>query len=266
MEKSRPLKNYHTHTFRCKHAAGEVRDYAAAALEHNISVLGISDHTPLPDNRWLSVRMHRDELDGYLTAIATARNEFPGLAILAGLECDYFPEYHDYYKEELLGRYGLDYLIAGTHFFTVDGSFRGAHSGIMGRSELKAYTAATVKTIESGLFTFISHPDMFGMFYLQWDKEAEAAAREILGAAADNHIALELNTFGLRKNPVLSGGVERAVYPLPQFWELAAGYDIRVVVNSDAHSPAEVAEGIEPCLRQAAGWGLTAADFSYLET
>jgi histidinol-phosphatase (PHP family) len=265
MKNQRSLKNYHTHTFRCKHAVGDARDYARAALEHGVTVLGITDHTPLPDNRWHSVRMRMDELDGYLDAIAAAGAEYPALTVLAGLECDYFKEYHNFYKEELLGRRGLDYLIAGTHFFRVNGVFKGAHGGVMGKPELGAYTAACVMAIESGLFTFISHPDIFGMFYVEWDEEARAAAGDILAAAAAHRVALEINSYGLRKPPLAAGEEQRPMYPLPAFWELAAEYDIRVVINSDAHTPADVAAGIAECGLLARKLGLRRADLSYLE-
>jgi len=261
----RPLKNYHTHTYRCKHAIGDIDDYAKAALTGGITVLGFTDHTPLPDNRWLSVRMHMDELEEYLAAITKAQKQYQGLTILSGLECDYFKEYHNFYKEELLDKWGLDYLIAGTHFFKTNGVFKGAHGEITGRRELKAYAAACIKAIESGLFTFITHPDIFGMSYLKWDKEAQAVSKDILTAAAHNGVALEINSYGLRKKRVHTEQGERPVYPILQFWELAADYKVEVVANSDAHTPAEVAGGIEHCLQLAADWGLSLADLSYLE-
>lgn len=71
------MNNYHTHTWRCKHASGTVSDYAREAEKAGINILGISDHTPLPDNRWLRVRMEMNELDPYLSEIDTAAEEFP---------------------------------------------------------------------------------------------------------------------------------------------------------------------------------------------
>ena len=48
--------NFHTHTFRCKHAKGDVDDYCRRALELGMETLGFSDHTALPDDRWLVAR------------------------------------------------------------------------------------------------------------------------------------------------------------------------------------------------------------------
>ena len=67
------VKNYHTHTWRCKHASGDVDDYCRAAVEQGLSVLGLSDHAALPDDRWPGVRMNFDELSSYCHAIDVAR-------------------------------------------------------------------------------------------------------------------------------------------------------------------------------------------------
>jgi histidinol-phosphatase (PHP family) len=261
----RNLKNYHTHTFRCRHAAGDVPDYARAALANGITVLGFTDHTPLPDNRWRSIRMHMDELDEYVTAMKAARTHYPGLTVLSGMECDYFKEYRDFYKQELLGKRGLDYLTAGVHFFKTNGVFKGAHGEVTGKPELRAYAGACIKAIESGLFTFLSHPDLFALSYVEWDREAQAVSKDILAAAEQNNVALEINSCGLRREPVRTEQGTRPAYPLFQFWELAADYQIEVVVNSDAHTPEDVAHGIEHCLQLAATLGLCLADLSYLE-
>ncbi len=38
--------DFHTHHERCGHAKGKVRDYIEAAIERNLSLIGISDHSP----------------------------------------------------------------------------------------------------------------------------------------------------------------------------------------------------------------------------
>ena len=62
-------RNYHTHTYRCQHATGDVIDYAKAAIDGGLTTLGMSDHAALPDNRWNNVRMSMPELDDYEEAI-----------------------------------------------------------------------------------------------------------------------------------------------------------------------------------------------------
>ena len=88
-------QNLHTHTFRCKHAKGTPLDFAKAAAEHGLSVLGMTDHTPFPDDRVIMIRMAVAELDDYIREVREAQAAYPDLKILLGLECEYFPEFDD---------------------------------------------------------------------------------------------------------------------------------------------------------------------------
>jgi histidinol-phosphatase (PHP family) len=206
--------------------------------------------------------MHSDELKDYVFSIRKARLQFPRLKILCGMECDYLKEYHNFYQEELLGKWELDYLIAGVHFFSNYGSWGSVNGGITNKHELKSYARAVISAMDSGLFSFISHPDMFANSYLEWDAEARAVSRDILAAASCCGVLLEINSYGLRKEKVISRGGERAMYPLLEFWKLAKEYKIKAIVNSDAHSPQELREGIEECTEFAIKLGLALADFS----
>ena len=40
------IANYHTHTWRCRHADGTEREYVETAIEAGLKILGFSDHTP----------------------------------------------------------------------------------------------------------------------------------------------------------------------------------------------------------------------------
>ena len=40
------IANYHTHTWRCRHADGTEREYVETAIEAGFKILGFSDHTP----------------------------------------------------------------------------------------------------------------------------------------------------------------------------------------------------------------------------
>ncbi|HOV64555.1 MAG TPA: PHP domain-containing protein, partial [Spirochaetia bacterium] len=64
--------NLHTHTYRCKHAVGDVPDYLTCAEAAGITTLGFSDHTPYPDGRWKDLRMDYSELDDYARVLSEA--------------------------------------------------------------------------------------------------------------------------------------------------------------------------------------------------
>lgn len=259
------LRNYHSHTYRCNHAEGDAVDYAREAVKQGLTVLGVTDHTPLPDGRWSGMRMALSELPEYLDAIKLAQEAYSELRILKGMECEWAEEYHSFYEEELLGRCELDYLILGTHFFPCNGSWCGSHSGIYNAERLRAYTEHLIRSMESGLFAMVAHPDLFGLAYLEWDENTEACTRDILKAAEELQIPLEINGYGFRKRPIDTPSGPRPAYPWLPFWELAADYDIRVVVNSDAHTPAEVGASLKEGLQMAQMLGLKTANLEHLE-
>ena len=256
--------NYHTHTFRCQHASGDVADYCATAVDAGLTVLGMSDHTPLPDGRWPQVRMTMDELPDYMSAIDRARESVPELTLLRSMECEYTPDYVAFYEDVLLGQYGCEYLIGAVHFFPHKGEWERAFGGPTTPAILRSYTDYMIKTMDSGLFAFQAHPDVFANAYLTWDAEAEACSRAILDAAVDLSMPLEVNAYGFRKPAVVTPEGERAPYPLRQFWELASEYDISVTVNSDAHRPEDIVARMDDALALVKEFDLTMADFSAL--
>ena len=42
--------NFHTHTYRCKHATGDILDYLEQAKKDGCKALGFSDQCPLPQD------------------------------------------------------------------------------------------------------------------------------------------------------------------------------------------------------------------------
>lgn len=233
--------NFHTHTFRCKHAKGDAVDYCQYAQDHGMETIGFSDHTPLPDDRWISARMPVAQLDDYVTAVHRAQREFPDLRVLLGMECEYVPKFHAFYEDELFGKRDFDYLVGGPHFFTDDyGSWTGTYGGTVDAKSLKDYARYVSEMIESGLFAFIAHPDLFGNCYKHWDANTISASRDIFEAAAECDVGLEINALGFRKIAKKKLFNPYPLYPWPPFWELASEYDVKVIVNADAHRPTDL--------------------------
>lgn len=259
------MKNYHTHTFRCNHAEGEVVDYAKIAVERGVAVLGIADHTPLPDNRWLFMRMSSSQLPTYIRAIDEAQAKYRELTILKSMECEWAPEYHNYFKEVLLGECNLDYLVLGCHFFTYNGGWVSSHLDIHDAKHLVAFTKFLIQSMQSGLFSLVAHPDLFGLTYPIWDENTTSASKDILAAAEGLKIPLEINGYGLMEKFVKTPSGTRNAYPWLPFWELARDYEVTVVVNSDAHHPEKVDMGLKEGEEFAQKLGLTLANLDHLE-
>ncbi len=235
------LKNFHTHTYRCGHATGNVSDFVKSALQNNITHLGISDHVPLPDGKW-DIRMPYKELPEYVRDIEEAQESNSEIKIYKSAECDYAQEYVNYFKEELLGKYKMDYLMGGVHFIPRNKNWINCYYADNSKESLFAYTNYLIDVIDCDLFAFIAHPDVFAVFYHLWDSEAVACSRAILEAASSKNRILEINGSGYRKNPIETPRGWRRPYPIDEFWLLAAEYNIRVIINSDAHRPEDVAD------------------------
>jgi len=235
---------------------GNVLEYTQAAIEKGMTHLGFSDHTPLPDNRWINVRMHIDELPEYVKEVEEVQQQHSDIKIYKGLECEYVPEFLNYYNDELIGRYGMEYLIGGAHYFPFQGKWVSCYGAEGSKKHLMAYTDYLIKSIDYELFSFIAHPDLFAYFYRQWDDESLACSKAILEAAADKGKVLEINGYGFRKPQIETLQGKRNPYPLDQFWTLAAEYNIPVIINSDAHKPADV-DHFSDALKLAEDKGLT---------
>lgn len=111
----------------------------------------------------------------------------------------------------------------------------------------------------------MAHPDLFDNSYLTWDNNTIHASRDMLAAAAELQVPLEINGYGLRKAKIDTPTGTRTMYPWLPFWELASEYDVRVIVNSDVHQPEDVSSNLQQAADIALGCGLKFADLGYLE-
>ncbi len=256
--------NYHTHTFRCHHASGDAIDYARIAVAGGCKVLGISDHAPMPDGRWINVRMAMEELDAYEAAISAAQATHPQLTMLVALECEHLDENESFYRDELLGRRGYDYLIGACHYSEIEGAWRSSFEGLSTVAKLQAYAKQCIRTMRSGLFAFIAHPDIIGCSNAEWSEETAACARDICAASAALEVPLELNAYGIRKPWIQTADGKRPTYPWPPFWEIAAEEGALVVLNSDAHRPQDVLAGYDELAAIRDRYGLREADLGRL--
>lgn len=241
---------YHSHTFRCQHATGEVIDYARAAAAAGLARLGAADHTPLPDGRWANVRMHLDELPAYEAAVAQARREVPAVRVLLGMECDIGAQYLPWYRDTFLA-HGYDYLIASVHFLDIDGVEVSAFGGCRGAAALRDWSEKCLAAIDSGLFAFLAHPDNIACGDAAWNDDVAAVVDAVCSAAVARKLPLELNSLGLR---------ERRGYPWRPFWERAALHGCSTVLSTDAHHPGDTARGLDELTAYAADLGLRVVD------
>lgn len=255
------VHNFHTHTFRCKHAKGDVEDYCRAALDRGMQTVGFSDHSAMPDDRWLQVRMEYNDLDNYIDAINQAKTDYPSLRILQGMECEWVPRFKHWYEDELLGERGFEYLVGAAHFFLDDkDQWHGTYGGTNSAPALSQFARYTIDMMASGHFDFIAHPDLFGNCYADWDEAAASCAKDICQAAAELDVALEINALGIRKQAYRKADNPYPMYPWLPFWQTAAECGVKVIINSDAHRPEDLQARTSEAFELMTQCGLTHTD------
>ena len=176
--------NYHTHTLRCGHAFGSDDAYVQAAILAGFEELGFSDHVPWPYASGFThpgVRMTIDSLDEYVASIRSLKEKYADrIRLHIGFECEYFPAYI-HWLGEMKEEKQLDYLILGNHY---DGSDEtGIYFGnARTPQDLRRYADGTIKGIESGLFAYLAHPDVFMRGYGHFDDTCADVARDLVQA------------------------------------------------------------------------------------
>ena len=152
------------------------------------------------------------------------------IQIKIGLECEYFPEYMHWLKEQIK-EYGLDYIIFGNHFYHTDEKFPYFGHHTTNRDMLDLYEESAIEGMETGVYCCLAHPDLFMRSYPKWDRYCTLASRHICRAAARLNIPLEYNIGYVAYNE--AHGL--ATYPCPDFWRIAANEGCTAIIGLDAH-------------------------------
>lgn len=241
-----PLRNYHTHTWRCQHAVGTEEEYVQAAIAMGFDTLGFADHTPWPyQSGFISgMRMRLEQLDDYVGTVLKLREKYRGqIRILLGLECEAFPEYFGWLRDLKAAR--LDYIILGNHYdYSDEGDHRrlypagGFYFGRCTRSDsVIRYGERTLAGMRTGLYDYLAHPDLCMRMMPAFDADCRAVSRDICQAAREMGMPLEFNLAGFsRRERDLAAGWQS--YPCADFWRVAADAGCKAIVGFDAHSPA----------------------------
>ncbi|MCQ2795813.1 MAG: histidinol-phosphatase [Bacilli bacterium] len=231
---------YHSHTKRCGHASGEDEEYIKKAIEAGLKDYGVSDHVILPNVIQSGMRGAYYLLDDYLNSIKNLKNKYKNqINIYTAFECEYMPQYEDYYRS-LLEEKKVDYLILGQHCYFKRGEVIWYH--LHGVTGLLEYTEHLIAGMKSGLFLYVAHPDLFMCVTGKWDNLTKDCAQKIIDAAVKYDIPLEINlghvrVYGMRH---FAGTYSYYEYPFTPFWEMVAKTKARVVIGFDSHRPIDV--------------------------
>lgn len=233
-------KNYHTHTYRCGHAAGNDEDYVREALALNLQTLGFSDHVMLEGVRQPNVRGDFELSEGYFNSINRLKEKYKDrIDILLGFEAEAMEEFFPYYKQ-LLETKKIDYLILGNHCTYEDGIIRAFFSKFTEKKDIEEYTSSLIKGLETGMFSILAHPDYFMDTYYKWDGCAKKCSKKIIETCKKLDIPLEFNFAYIRRGKTKKGDEIRWGYPYIPFWKMVAKSKAKVVLGLDAHAPGDI--------------------------
>lgn len=254
--------NYHTHTYRCGHGKGKEEDYVKNAIRIHMDEIGFSDHIPLPNYRLHllksivkiktlrdvkslihslikngpSMRMTYKSIEDHLKEIRRLKEIYKDINIYQGFEAEYLEEYLPYYKK-LFKEKKIDYLILGNHFnkYCIHSCYYGKNK--LTKKEIYQYCENVEKAIETGLFSYIAHPDLFLVGYPHFDEDAQIVSKRICKKAKEYDIPLEINGGGIQRGLHDLEGEMLYLYPNSRFWRIASKIGNKVVIGLDAHKP-----------------------------
>lgn len=208
-----------------------MEEYVQCAIQRGLQTFGFSDHTPqwYPNDYYSKVRMYPHELQEYCHAVRALQKSYAGqLEIPLGLEAEYYPDLFS----ELLSRVsdaGVEYLLLGQHW--CGNEQNEIHNGrpTEDESHLKRYCKQCIEALETGLFSYFAHPDMFQ--YVGDQQVYRKHMRQLCLSAKETDTPLEINLLGIRY---------QRHYPRNDFWALAAEEGCKVVIGIDAHKPEDI--------------------------
>ena len=127
------------------------------------------------------------------------------------------------------------------HFYVGNTVYNTYSSTDMTRERVIEYANECAKALDTGLFKYIAHPDLFMFNYKKTEgrpftKECETATRIIIESTIRNNVFLELNVHEIEYSE--AEPITPWRYPRKEFWDIVSEYkDAKVIIGMDAHKP-----------------------------
>ncbi len=230
------IANYHTHTYLCNHATGDVFDYIKHAIKYNYEEIGMSCHAPhvidyysKEDNLKLHIfknMTYKEFNDIYLAQLEESIKKYGDkISIKKGLESEYVADLEDHYKAL---RQKVDYLILGQHFFSYNNKIIDSYD-VLSDDEIIAYATTICRGLDTKLYKILAHPDVFMVSQPKFNEACKKACIMMIESCIKNNVYFEINCNG------------KGRYPYKEFFEIVAGYkDLLLIVGVDAHEPSRL--------------------------
>jgi histidinol-phosphatase (PHP family) len=248
--------NYHSHTQYCD-GENPAIEYITEAIRRGLPAYGYSSHAPIaiPSN-WC---IPDPDFGSYLDEVHTIKKAFgEKIQVYLGLEIDFIPGIAGR-RKHLLKNTDLDYFIGSIHFvnsfgdgqpWNIDTSFELFRRGMKEifkddfRKAATRFYELSRQMIEEEKPDIIGHLDKIKMFSSQWGyfNENESWYRDqidlTIRTLKTSSTIVEINTRGYYKYG------QKELYPSIWIIEKLNKAGVPLMINSDAHRPKEIIEGM----------------------
>ncbi len=258
------MTSLHTHNTFCD-GKNTVREMIDEAVRLGFPSIGISSHayTGYPFDE---CGIKKEKVEEYFNTVLSLKEEYRGrISVFLGLELESRTE-----GEKRPGiEQRLDYTIGSVHLFRKDGRFISVDNTPEEWEEaLSLYNGDTLALIESYLeelasfaeespFDIVGHYDLYTKFnekrhlFDEEDKAYRALALKYIDRIAETGKICEINTGAM------SRGWRSVPYPAFFLLEEMRKKNVRIIINSDAHSASALAFGYDTAHRLALDAGYT---------
>ncbi len=243
----------HTHSI-YSDGKSSLSEMVDAAAKSHLSMIGLSEHSPLPFDNNFSVKA--DKMTDYVNEIRELSRNYEGVIdVLCALEADYITGTTEPFATTKQ-RYGLDYVIGGVHLvgksanpdeiWFIDGSkyevydegLQKFYGGDIRRAVRRFYEQSN-EMIQNEKFDIIAHFDKIKMhnrnrYFTENEKWYRDLALETLSLIAEQGVVMEINTRGIYKKRCPD------LYPSPWLIKEARKLNVPVMISSDAHHFSEL--------------------------
>ncbi len=234
------ITNYHSHTYRCRHADDTVmdEDYVKEYIKAGFKEIAFTDHAPqknVIDTR-KRMRMDYSEKEDYLNSVRYLKEKYKDkISIKVGFEIEYLPEHLEELKEL---KEECDLLVLGQHYVydRKNNELKVFNEKVrpdISDAELDEYYEYIEQAVKHDLVKIIVHPDMFMCVRDKFGPTEEKLARKIAKLAEKHNIILEINLMEVFKH--MCGKQNKISYPNREFWRIVSEYNVPVMYGIDAH-------------------------------
>lgn len=240
ISKYRMVFDHHTHTI-YSHGKGTIEDNVKEAVAKGLESVAITDHGP----GHLTYGIDRNKLPQMRAEIDQLQLKYPQIKILLGVEANTLrvEPFLDVAPEE---RPDYDILLAGYHFGILHAgmvpNYLNKHAGLFG-GETSTLKVKNTAMILDALYYNEEHGNHIDVLTHPGDKGPFDIA-DIARACADTGTYIEIN--------------DKHHHLTVDEIKIAAAYDVKFIIGSDAHIPSRVGS-LEGPLRRALEAGLDPA-------